>query len=625
MSYSKTTLFLGSVLCVLFVGMVSANLIPDGDLASGTVKPANNNDRFADQEAHVDDGFFYGSWTEDAWTVTGGRLVRDFSLSGNSPRGVGAIWNAEHAAGNYALQFDYEWDSTDTTGNLIVEIYSYRDLGLDAHSIWGLVYADRMEVGNSHTFTPINGGNSNFEKTLLSSVNLATYGVTTGVETYQLAFVLAEPLLAPAGDFTYGDRLALRIYAENLGGDASGLLAFDNFQIVAASGPVITSHPASTTIMLGATADLEVAATTESGPLTYQWYEGPSGNMSAPVADATNTLFTTPVFATTGPRQFWVRVTDQDGSANSMAATVTVLSDYDGIPDGDFASGQVQAAPNGRISLESQVDEGFYFGVHAGEVGQVTWGVDEGRLVRFFDVLGNHHRAVGAIWNADHVAGDYALEFDYEWNGVIKSYAEGELLVQLFLYEDLGANRHSNQGLVYDDRLNLANGEDMPSNGPSSNFEKSLIAQVDLATLGAATTTAYRLNFTLDDDLQMSDGEDILWGDRLAVRITLIDLAGDAQDGFLAFDNFRVVSLDDPEPPAPEVVIPGFTRNPDTNAMDISIPDGHALALVEGATELIGHGFNWEELTLNEDYTVNGGVVSITPTEDVQMIRILVE
>ena len=78
----------------------------------------------------------------------------------------------------------------------------------------------------------------------------------------------------------------------------------------------------------------------------------------------------------------------------------------------------------------------------------------------------------------------------------------------------------------------------------------------------------------------------------------------------------------DPGPdPDPEVVIPDIALNPGTGALEISIPDGQTLALVEGATALVGNAFNWQALTLGEDYTVSGGVVSIEATEDTLMIR----
>lgn len=87
-------------------------------------------------------------------------------------------------------------------------------------------------------------------------------------------------------------------------------------------GPVITSAPSALTIISGDRVKLSVSAT-GTGTLTYQWYEGPSGTITAPVAGATGPAFTTPALLAT--TSYWVRITDGSGNTtNSPAATVTV-------------------------------------------------------------------------------------------------------------------------------------------------------------------------------------------------------------------------------------------------------------------------------------------------------------
>lgn len=92
------------------------------------------------------------------------------------------------------------------------------------------------------------------------------------------------------------------------------------------SPPLISGHPQSQTISPGQTVTLSVAATGTSGPFTYQWFVGLSGNTNNPIAGATTSSFTVTPGTTTS---YWVRVTSGCGSANSNTATigVTVVAD----------------------------------------------------------------------------------------------------------------------------------------------------------------------------------------------------------------------------------------------------------------------------------------------------------
>lgn len=86
---------------------------------------------------------------------------------------------------------------------------------------------------------------------------------------------------------------------------------------------VITVQPASTVAAIGATAALSVAASGKG--LTYQWYQGGSGDTSHPMEGANQSLITTPGLAETS--SFWVRVTSVYGTLDSDTATVTVIAD----------------------------------------------------------------------------------------------------------------------------------------------------------------------------------------------------------------------------------------------------------------------------------------------------------
>jgi hypothetical protein len=61
---------------------------------------------------------------------------------------------------------------------------------------------------------------------------------------------------------------------------------------------------------------------TGPGTLSYEWFEGESGDFSTPVGSG-GSRFTTPVF--TDDVKFWVRVSNEAGSADSAAAEFTVL------------------------------------------------------------------------------------------------------------------------------------------------------------------------------------------------------------------------------------------------------------------------------------------------------------
>jgi hypothetical protein len=82
--------------------------------------------------------------------------------------------------------------------------------------------------------------------------------------------------------------------------------------------PSITSGPASQTITSGGSATLSVQATGTT-PLTYQWYQGTSGNTATPVGTG-NPITVRPTSTTS----YWVKVSNSCGSVNSGTATVTV-------------------------------------------------------------------------------------------------------------------------------------------------------------------------------------------------------------------------------------------------------------------------------------------------------------
>jgi len=88
------------------------------------------------------------------------------------------------------------------------------------------------------------------------------------------------------------------------------------------TAPAITQQPASATVTAGSSTTLTVSAT-GTATLAYQWFNGTSGSLGSPVAGATGTTLTvTP----TSSANYWVRVSNSCGTANSSTATVSVAA-----------------------------------------------------------------------------------------------------------------------------------------------------------------------------------------------------------------------------------------------------------------------------------------------------------
>lgn len=79
------------------------------------------------------------------------------------------------------------------------------------------------------------------------------------------------------------------------------------------------NQPQSTTVRRGQRATLKVTPSA-GGLYTYQWYQGHAPLTSSPIANSNSAELTTPVINEV--TQFWVRVTNPCGSANSLTATV---------------------------------------------------------------------------------------------------------------------------------------------------------------------------------------------------------------------------------------------------------------------------------------------------------------
>ena len=93
--------------------------------------------------------------------------------------------------------------------------------------------------------------------------------------------------------------------------------------------PSITSVTGPGTVVGGTSANLAVAAA-GTAPLSYQWYNGASGDTSSPIAGATSSSYATPPITAT--KSFWVKVTNSCGSANSNTVTVALACSAPTVP-----------------------------------------------------------------------------------------------------------------------------------------------------------------------------------------------------------------------------------------------------------------------------------------------------
>ena len=84
--------------------------------------------------------------------------------------------------------------------------------------------------------------------------------------------------------------------------------------------PAITQQPVSTTITAGGSTQLSVAVSGTT-PLSYQWYVGASGDTTSPVPGGTTSTISVSPSATTN---YWVRVSNSCGTANSNSATISI-------------------------------------------------------------------------------------------------------------------------------------------------------------------------------------------------------------------------------------------------------------------------------------------------------------
>jgi hypothetical protein len=89
------------------------------------------------------------------------------------------------------------------------------------------------------------------------------------------------------------------------------------------TAPKVVLQPASSQAVTGGTSAL-AATISGTGPMSLQWYEGFPPDTSRPVPGATSASASTPSLFTTS--NFWLRATNECGTVDTAAATVTVVA-----------------------------------------------------------------------------------------------------------------------------------------------------------------------------------------------------------------------------------------------------------------------------------------------------------
>jgi hypothetical protein len=87
--------------------------------------------------------------------------------------------------------------------------------------------------------------------------------------------------------------------------------------------PAIITQPSSISLALGQGTTLGVTAT-GAAPITWQWYRGTPPDDTSPITGATTNTYAAGPFNTAGTYRFWVRATNQCGTASSQVITINV-------------------------------------------------------------------------------------------------------------------------------------------------------------------------------------------------------------------------------------------------------------------------------------------------------------
>lgn len=167
--------------------------------------------------------------------------------------------------------------------------------------------------------------------------------------------------------------------------NAAGFADSDAAVLSIGMPPEITEQPRSQTIDAGSSAVLRVTVTGTS-PFTYRWYAGSPGDTSQPISTSSVPTLTIP--SPKASASYWVRVTSAFGSADSVAAVITVRYPLGQVlfGMGDRRNGRLgdgfldyRSLPVRVASRVSAVSAGSYHSLFLGEDGKL-WGTGDNRF-----------------------------------------------------------------------------------------------------------------------------------------------------------------------------------------------------------------------------------------------------
>lgn len=201
--------------------------------------------------------------------------------------------------------------------------------------------ADGAEVTHFKLFAALNG--TVFKHDGTTPINVGDF-FTVAEGNAGLKFTPAAGKASPNDIFSVIVQAATSSGGAGLSsGSATGL-------IVVLDPPVITTQPRNQVVQAGHAASLSVAAT--GGSLTYQWYIGASGVTTNPMSGGSvSTQTPTPAQTT----NYWVRVSNNGGSADSQTATVEVVP-YVPFTDSPLVAGETPLRAVHITELRSRID-----------------------------------------------------------------------------------------------------------------------------------------------------------------------------------------------------------------------------------------------------------------------------
>ena len=218
-------------------------------------------------------------------------------------------------------------------------------------------------------FLPIVIANQPQSATILTE-NIVTFTVTAS--GYSLSYQwftgdsgdTSHPIAgATSNSFTTPELVTTEKYWARV---KNGLVHADSQTATATVVPVIiTAHPVNTLAAAGATSTLSVTASGRE--LTYQWYQGASGETGLPIPGGTGAILTTPPLTTT--TSFWVRVTSIHGSVDSQSAVVSIVADLIAAAVNKECNLSFTAGGNGPWLFQSATT---YDGVSAAQSAAIT-------------------------------------------------------------------------------------------------------------------------------------------------------------------------------------------------------------------------------------------------------------